>query len=115
MYEYRATVARVIDGDTYELEIDLGLKILTRTRVRLRGVDTPETFGVPRSSNEWRRGSAAKAFVEAWFEQHGPELVVRTYKDRTGKFGRYLVEIEDAAGQHELGQALLAAGHARAS
>lgn len=115
MYEYRARVARVIDGDTYELEIDLGLKILTRTRVRLRGVDTPETFGVPRSSAEWRRGSAARAFVEAWFEQHGPELVVRTYKDRKGKFGRYLVDIEDAAGRHKLGEALLAAGHAQAS
>lgn len=115
MYEYRATVARVIDGDTYELEIDLGLKVLTRARVRLRGVDTPETFGVPRGSGEWRRGAAAKAFVEAWFEAHGPELVVRTYKDRKGKYGRYLVEVEDATGRHQLGEALLAAGHARAS
>ena len=112
MYEYRATLARVVDGDTYDLEVDLGLRVQTRTRVRLRGVDTPETYGVRRGSAEWTRGQAAKAFVLRWFEAHGPELIVRTFKDRTGKFGRWLVEIEDLGRTTRLSQALLDAGHA---
>ena len=112
MYEYRATLARIIDGDTYDLEIDLGLRVQTRARVRLRGVDTPETYGVRAGSVEWTRGQAAKEFVRAWFEAHGPELIVRTFKDRTGKFGRWLVEIEDRERTVRLSEDLLAAGHA---
>ena len=112
MYEYRATLARIIDGDTYDLEIDLGLRVQTRARVRLRGVDTPETYGVPAGSAEWTRGQAAKVFVRAWFERHGPALIVRTFKDRTGKFGRWIVELEDAGRSARLSEDLLAAGHA---
>ena len=112
MYEYRATVARVVDGDTYELEVDLGLRVQTRTRVRLRGVDTPETYGVRRGSAEWTRGRAAKDFVVAWFAAHGPEFVIRTFRDRTGKFGRWLVEVEDLDRGVRLSEALLDAGHA---
>ena len=48
-------------------------------------------------------------------QRYGPELVVRTYKDRTGKYGRYLVDIEDVGRRQKLGEDLLAAGHARAS
>ena len=113
MYEYRATLARVIDGDTYDLQIDLGLRVHTLARVRLRGVDTPETYGVRRGSEEWQRGKAATAFVQAWFERHGPELLVRTFKDRRGKFGRWLVEVEDIDRSVRLSEDLLAAGYAR--
>jgi len=68
MYEYRAKVVEIIDGDTYDLKIDLGLRVQTKIRVRLHGVDTPETYGVKAGSAEWKRGQAAKAFVRAWFE-----------------------------------------------
>ena len=112
MYEYRASVAGVVDGDTYDLKIDLGLRVHTVTRVRLYGVDTPETYGVRAGSAEHRRGQAATAFVRAWFERYGPELIVRTFKDRTGKFGRWLVEIEDLGRELRLSEALLKAGHA---
>lgn len=112
MYEYRATLVEVIDGDTYDLDIDLGLRVHTVARVRLHGVDTPETYGVTAGSAEHRKGKAAEAFVRAWFEVHGPELLVRTFKDRTGKFGRWLVEIEDREQGARLSEALLEAGHA---
>ena len=112
MYEYRATVERVVDGDTYDLDIDLGLRVHTLTRVRLYGVDTPETYGVKAGSAQWKRGQAAKAFVEAWLARHGPLFIVRTFRDRTGKFGRWLVELEDLERELRLSQQLLAAGHA---
>ena len=113
MYEYQATLARIIDGDTFELDIDLGLRVHTRASVRLHGVDTPETFGVARTSKEWRRGQAAKTFAELWLSTHGPTLRIRTFKDRTEKFGRWLVEIEDPESGEKLGEQLVAAGHAQ--
>lgn len=113
MYEYQATLVRIIDGDTFELDIDLGLHVHTRASVRLNGVDTPETYGVRRDSKEWRRGQAAKTFADQWLASHGPRLRVRTFKDRTEKFGRWLVEIEDPESGEALGEQLVAAGHAK--
>jgi micrococcal nuclease len=112
MYEYQATLTRVIDGDTFDLDIDLGLRVHASARVRLHGIDTPETYGVSRDSEEYRRGHAAKTFATAWLAQHGPALRVRTFRDRTGKYGRWLVEIEDPSTGEQLGEGLLAAGHA---
>jgi micrococcal nuclease len=113
MYEYSATLVKVIDGDTFDLEIDLGLRVHTDARVRLRGIDTPETYGVPRDSPQWLLGQAAKTFASEWLTQHGPALRVRTYKDRKGKYGRWLVEIEDPATGEQLNDQLVEAGHAR--
>jgi micrococcal nuclease len=113
MYEYRATLSKIVDGDTYELEVDLGLHVLTRARVRLRGVDTPETYGVKRGTAEWKRGQAAKQFVTQWFAARGSELIIQTFRDETEKYGRWLVEITDPDSGERLTEQLLAAGHAR--
>ena len=43
MYEYSCTVDRVVDGDTIDVILDLGFDILYRSRVRLYGIDTPES------------------------------------------------------------------------
>ena len=43
MYEYSCTVDRVVDGDTIDVVLDLGFDILYRSRVRLYGIDTPES------------------------------------------------------------------------
>jgi micrococcal nuclease len=112
VYEYSATLERVVDGDTYDLDIDLGLRVHTCTRVRLRGVDTPETYGVSHDSQEWREGQAAKRFVDEWLGRRAT-LRVKTFRDRTGKYGRWLVEIEDPDTGEALSESLLAAGHAR--
>lgn len=50
--------------------------------------------------------------MRAWFERHEPMVVVRTFKDRTGKFGRWLVEVEDVGRSVRLSEALVGAGHA---
>ena len=93
MYEYRARVKRVVDGDTVDFVVDLGFNIHTTIRTRLLGVDTPE-----RGHNDWNKatstciellqsvGSPSTAPVE------GTQVTIRTSK--TGKYGRWLVEID---------------------
>ena len=57
MYEYACTVDRVVDGDTVDVILDLGFDILYRTRVRLYGIDTPESR--TRDLDEIARGKLA--------------------------------------------------------
>jgi len=91
MYEYRAKVIGITDGDTVTLDIDLGLSVHVHERCRLYGINAPETHGVKKDSEEYRRGMAATEFLRNMIE--GKEVLIRTYKDTKGKYGRYLVEI----------------------
>ena len=59
LYRYSARCSRVVDGDTLDLDIDLGFGMHFFERVRLFGIDTPETFGVKKDSDEYARGKAA--------------------------------------------------------
>ena len=98
LYTYKAKCRRVVDGDTLDLELDLGLKAFRHERVRLYGLDTPETYGVKKDSEEYRAGQAAAAFVtNRVFHAGSPttpkDLWVETHKDSTGKYGRYLATI----------------------
>jgi len=87
-YIYRAVVRSIYDGDTLRLDIDLGFSIWMRNEtIRLLDIDTPEIRGDERAD-----GLTAKAFVEA-FCPPGSQVLIRTHKDRTGKYGRYLAEI----------------------
>jgi len=88
-YEYKASLVRIIDGDTYELEVDLGFKISFREKVRLYGADTPEVFG----KNASQEGRDASAFVKKLLEAQPDTFTVNTHKDRKGKYGRYLADI----------------------
>ena len=91
MYEYRATVRRVIDGDTLEVDIDLGFKtILKKEKLRLLGIDTPELRS--RNINERAHAQEAKYFVEKLLPPDS-EIIVRTEKDTKGKYGRYLARV----------------------
>jgi len=64
MYEYRATVVKVIDGDTVDVNIDLGFGIiLSDERVRIMGIDTPESR--TRDKVEKKFGLAAKARLKS--------------------------------------------------
>lgn len=84
----RAKLVRVIDGDTVELDIDLGFHLTRRDHVRVLGVNCPELHGTTREA-----GERAKLFTIGWFEGHGQDIMVRTYKDKSDSFGRYLAEI----------------------
>lgn len=80
-------VLKVVDGDTVDIIIDLGFSISLRQRVRIKGINSPET----RTNNveEKIKGMGAKVFAEQWFAQSGV-LTVKTYKDE--KYGRLLGE-----------------------
>lgn len=93
MYEYRCTIIKVVDGDTVDLDIDLGFDIILRNqRIRVNGIDTPES----RTSDkvEKKFGLASKAKVLELLPE-GSQQILRTFKDRDGgdtreKFGRIL-------------------------
>ena len=89
-YVYEFTPTRIVDGDTVDGLIDLGMDVLIRDRLRLYGINTPETR--TRDKDEKKRGLAAKARVEELLPIGEPCLIV-TRKDRKGKFGRYLAVI----------------------
>lgn len=81
MYEYKVADYRVIDGDTVEVTLDLGFFIHHTVVVRILGINCPE-----KNDERW---STARVAVAEWFgaKQH---VVLRTFRDRTGKYGRYL-------------------------
>ena len=88
MYEYRCKVSRVIDGDTVDVDIDLGFGVwLHKERVRVLGIDTPESR--TRDKEEKKYGLAAKAFVKDFFRIGDVVLTTKKY-DAKGKFGRIL-------------------------
>ena len=90
MYQYQVEIQRVVDGDTYDIDIDLGLSVWVRNeRVRLYGVDTPEIYGVKKGSEEYLRGKASSDFAKSLIRK-GTLAVVETIKDSKGKYGRYL-------------------------
>jgi micrococcal nuclease len=90
MYEYRCKIDRVVDGDTVDVDIDLGFGIwLRKERVRLYGIDTPESR--TRDLEEKKYGLAAKSYVQS-FLPVGSMQTLRTKKDDKGKFGRILGE-----------------------
>ena len=91
LYWYKARVDRAVDGDTLDVDIDCGLNIHTKQRCRLYGIDTPETYGVKKNSEEYKQGMIAKEFVVSQLE--GKEVLIKTHKDKTGKYGRYLVTV----------------------
>ena len=93
MYEYRCKVLKVIDGDTVDVDIDLGFGIVLKDeRVRLIGIDTPESR--TRDKVEKQFGLAAKARLKEMLDnKSGPILKTQINKkgeDMKGKFGRIL-------------------------
>lgn len=88
MYEYRCKILRIVDGDTVDVDIDLGFGMwMHKERVRLIGIDTPESR--TRDLTEKAFGLAAKQFVKDILPI-GSQQIIRTQKDKTGKFGRIL-------------------------
>lgn len=90
MYEYKCNITRVVDGDTVDAEIDCGFDIIYKSRIRLYGIDTPESR--TRDLDEKARGKLASQFIKDKIAK--AELVkVKTKLDKKGKFGRVLGSI----------------------
>ena len=91
MYEYRCKVTRVVDGDTVDIDIDLGFGVwLHKERVRIYGIDTPESR--TRNKEEKKYGLMAKEFVKQFVKGDSIKLTTQKY-DAKGKFGRILGDI----------------------
>ena len=74
MYEYNCTVNRIVDGDTIDVTLDLGFSVLYKSRVRLYGIDTPESR--TRDKDEKVRGLLSKEFLKLNLKIHVENLVV---------------------------------------
>lgn len=91
MYEYRCKILKIVDGDTIDVDIDLGFGIWLRNeRIRIIGIDTPES----RTKDKVEKifGTAAKIFLSNLIPVDSMQII-RTNKDTTGKFGRILGDI----------------------
>jgi micrococcal nuclease len=89
MYEYRAKLIKIIDGDTIDAEIDLGFKISVRKRIRFLGINAPETR--TRDLEEKQAGLKTKSRLETLFDASKGVFTLKSHG--VGKFGRVLGEI----------------------
>jgi len=88
MFEYQCKIVKVVDGDTVDVDIDLGFDVVLRDqRIRLYGIDTPESR--TRDKEEKKYGLYAKNYLKNALGKKG---IIRTKKDGRGKFGRILGE-----------------------
>ena len=84
MYEYKAIITDVYDGDTFDFAVDLGFSITVKEKIRLYGINTPEIKGV-----EKVKGNEVKEYVEGLIL--GSEVFIQVYKK--GKYGRYVADV----------------------
>ena len=91
-FSYRVkSVTKVVDGDTIDVILDMGFDILYKQRVRLFGIDTPESR--TRDKVEKKYGLLSKKFLQENIKK-AKKVSIRTYKgDETGKFGRILGDV----------------------
>lgn len=89
MYTYNARVIKVIDGDTIDLEIDLGFHVKITKRARLSGIDTYEK----NSRLVFEREKAAKATALLTNILEKKIVKIKTLIDKEDKYGRILVEV----------------------
>ena len=108
MYEYKCKIVRIVDGDTVDVDIDLGFGVWMRNqRIRMYGIDTPES----RTSDKIEKvyGKAATEFLTKW--TNAGDLTLKTFKDGKGKYGRILGELW-YGNEHNINQLLVDNHHA---
>lgn len=88
MYQYKAKLIRVVDGDTVDALIDCGFSTFKKERIRLYGIDAPESR--TRDKAEKKRGLAATARLKELIKEGKDEFIVKTIIDKKGKYGRLL-------------------------
>lgn len=87
LYIYKAYVTDVYDGDTITCIIDCGFNLgIQKTKIRLYGIDTPELRGEEREIGIYVRDELRKKILHK-------HVFLKTIKDKTGKYGRFLGKI----------------------
>ncbi len=118
MYEYKAIVDRVVDGDAIDVTIDLGFKTWKKVRVRMEGINTPESR--TRDKEEKKKGLAAKDRLVEILEYNNNECILKV--SGIGKFGRAIAIVlveslsplngEDGITLIDVNKQLIEEGHA---
>lgn len=110
LHTYRCEILRVLDGDTVDVNVDLGFGVFTRQRLRMYGVNSPE--------KDTEAGKEALQFVSQLL-YGASEVLIRTMKqsgrskaEKREKFGRYLVHL--VVDGYPLTDLIIAAGHGKA-
>lgn len=86
MYEYNAKIISVYDGDTVTAEVDLGFNVTITEKFRLVRINAPEVRGEEREDGLKSRDRLRELILNK-------NVIIKTLKDRKGKYGRYLAEI----------------------
>ena len=117
MYEYKAVVDRVVDGDTIDVTVDLGFSVWKKMRVRMEGINTPESR--TRDLEEKKRGLAAKDRLKSILEFNN-KCILKV--SGVGKYGRALATVlveslsplngEDGVTLIDVNKQLIEEGHA---
>lgn len=105
MYQYKAKIIDVYDGDTVTALVDLGFLSFREMKLRLYGIDTPELRGAEKIEGRKVRDIVREMILDK-------EVTINSYKDKQGKYGRYLATIilEDGLNINEW---LVENGHAK--
>ena len=107
MFEYNATVTKVVDGDTIDAMVDLGFSTFKKVRIRMHGINAPESR--TRDLEEKKRGLAAKARLTELLEDADNKFILVSHG--VGKFGRCLGEIYIKGHNTSLNKQLILEGH----
>lgn len=106
MFEYNCKIVDVYDGDSVTTDIDLGFGLWRRgVKLRLYGIDAPELRG-----ETLLKGRASRDYLRGLIL--GKQVHLKTHKDKTGKYGRYLAVICLPDGTN-VNEALVSSGHAQ--
>ena len=107
MFEYNATVIKVVDGDTIDAMVDLGFGTWKKVRIRMHGINAPESR--TRNLEEKKKGLAAKARLIEMLEENENHFILVSHG--VGKFGRCLGEIYIKGHNTSLNKQLISEGH----
>ena len=107
MFEYNATVTKVVDGDTIDAIVDLGFSTFKKVRIRMHGINAPESR--TRDLEEKKKGLAAKARLIEMLEENKNEFILVSHG--VGKFGRCLGEIFLNKKENSINKQLIWEGH----
>lgn len=108
MYTYNAKVVKVVDGDTLDALVDLGFDTWKQVRIRMMGINTPESR--TRDLEEKARGLAAKARLKEILKENKNKFILVSHG--VGKYGRCLGEIFTTPGDDSINNLLISEGHA---
>ena len=107
MFEYNATVKRVVDGDTIDAMVDLGFGTWKKVRIRFYGINAPESR--TRDLEEKKRGLAAKDRLIEILKANDNKFMLKSHG--VGKFGRCLGELFVESSEESVQQILINEGH----